>query len=51
MVCLSYYSICLLFNKVGENGRTGSAWKLGGWEERERVGARVEKLPKQCMHM
>jgi hypothetical protein len=27
MLCLSYYCLCLLFNKTGEQeGRTGSAW-------------------------
>jgi hypothetical protein len=31
MLCLSYYHLCLLFNKIGEEGRTGSAWKRGGW--------------------
>jgi hypothetical protein len=30
MLCLSYYCLCLLFNEIGEKGRTGSAWKLGG---------------------
>jgi hypothetical protein len=27
--CLSYYFLCLLFNKIGEEGRTGSAWNKG----------------------
>jgi hypothetical protein len=31
MLCLSYYLLCLLFNKIGEEGRTGSAWKQGEW--------------------
>jgi hypothetical protein len=31
MLCLSYYCLCLLFNKIGEKGRTGSAWKQEGW--------------------
>jgi hypothetical protein len=31
MLCLSYYCLCLLFNKIGEKGRTASAWKQGGW--------------------
>jgi hypothetical protein len=26
-LCLSYYLLCFLFNKIGEEGRTGSAWK------------------------
>jgi hypothetical protein len=30
MLCLTYYCLCLLFNKIGEEGRTGSAWKQGG---------------------
>jgi hypothetical protein len=27
---LSYYCLCLLFNKIRDNGRTDSAWKQGG---------------------
>jgi hypothetical protein len=31
MLCLSYYLLCFLFNKIGkEEGRIGSAWKRGG---------------------
>jgi hypothetical protein len=30
MVCLSDYCLCLLFNKIEEKGRAGSAWKRGG---------------------
>jgi hypothetical protein len=26
-LCLSYYCLYLLFNKIGEKGRTGSVWK------------------------
>jgi hypothetical protein len=35
MLCLSYYLLCFLFNKIGEQeGRTGSVWKWGrGWGE------------------
>jgi hypothetical protein len=29
LLCLSYYCLCLLFNKIGEKVRTGSAWKRG----------------------
>jgi hypothetical protein len=29
MLCLSYYCLCLLFNKIGEEGRVSSAWKGG----------------------
>jgi hypothetical protein len=32
MLCLSYYCLCLTFNKIGDEGRTGSAWKWKGWE-------------------
>jgi hypothetical protein len=27
MLCLSNYLLCFLFNKIGEVGRTVSAWK------------------------
>jgi hypothetical protein len=30
IIFLSYYSLCLLFNKIGEEGSTGSSWKQGG---------------------
>jgi hypothetical protein len=30
MLCLSYYCLCLLFNKIGEKGRTGYTWKQRG---------------------
>jgi hypothetical protein len=40
-LCVSCYLLCFLFNKIGEKGQTGSAWKQGGvgekkmaWEER-----------------
>jgi hypothetical protein len=44
-VCLSYYLLCFLFNKIGEEGRRGSAWKsgVGGIE-----GGREMT---QCIHM
>jgi hypothetical protein len=28
-----------LLNKINDNGRTGSAWKLGDWGKREGCGA------------
>jgi hypothetical protein len=40
MLCLSYYCLCLLFNKIGEEGRTGSAWKRGGKREGVEAGGR-----------
>jgi hypothetical protein len=27
MLCLSYYRVCLVFYKIGEEGRAGFAWK------------------------
>jgi hypothetical protein len=48
MLCLSYYLLCFLFNKIGEEkNRAGSAWKQGGrlegWgrEEDRRQGGEV----------
>jgi hypothetical protein len=43
MLCLFYYCLCLLFNKI-----PGSE---GDGREREGAGGRWEKWPKQCMHM
>jgi hypothetical protein len=43
MLCLSYYFLCFLFNKIGEEGRTGSDWKQEGWREREGVGCTGER--------
>jgi hypothetical protein len=38
-LCLSYYCLCLLFNKIGEQeGRTDSAWKQGGRGQWKQVG-------------
>jgi hypothetical protein len=42
ILCLSYYCLCLLFNKIGEEG-------CGG--EREVARGREERWPKQCMHI
>jgi hypothetical protein len=39
VLCLFYYCSCLLFNKIGEKGRTRSSWKLGVGGEREGMGA------------
>jgi hypothetical protein len=50
MLCLSYYLLCFLFNKIGEEGRTGSAWKRGALVGGG-AGGRWEKWPKQCMHI
>jgi hypothetical protein len=39
-ICLSYYLLCFLFNKIGKEGGTGSLWKqeVGGAEGVEREG-------------
>jgi hypothetical protein len=29
-LCVSYYCLCPLFNKIGEEGKTGHSWKPGG---------------------
>jgi hypothetical protein len=44
-ICLSYYLLCLLSNKIREESKTGSAWKLG-------IGGMgvVGELA-QCIHM
>jgi hypothetical protein len=51
MLCLSDYHLCLLFNKIGEEGRTGSAWKWGGWGGRGRRGGRREMAQTMYAHM
>jgi hypothetical protein len=52
MLYLSYYLLCFLFNKIGEESITGSAWKQGGMGgEREGAGSRGERWPKQCMQI
>jgi hypothetical protein len=45
MLCLSYYCLCLLFNKIEEEGRTGSGWKpeVGGERGGEEQGGGMAK--------
>jgi hypothetical protein len=43
---LSCYCLCLLFNKIGEKGRIGSAWKQGGWIGEGGSRGQEEKWPK-----
>jgi hypothetical protein len=50
-LCLTYYHLHLLFNKIEKEDRIGSAWKRGEWGEREGVEGREEIWPKQCMHI
>jgi hypothetical protein len=41
-LCLSYYCLCLLFNKIREEeSKTGSAWKRGG---RRQEGEMVQPM-------
>jgi hypothetical protein len=37
-LCLFYYLLCFLFNKIREESRTGSAWKQGQLGRYELVG-------------
>jgi hypothetical protein len=50
-ICLSYYLLCFLFNKIKEEGRTGSAWKWGivggeGWGVAQTMYTHVSKWKK-----
>jgi hypothetical protein len=49
-VSLPYYCLCLVFNKIGEEGRTGSAWKQEGWGERNEIGVEETKWPNVCTY-
>jgi hypothetical protein len=40
VLCLSYYLLCFPFNKIGEEGRKGSAWKEEGGEREWGKGRR-----------
>jgi hypothetical protein len=45
MLYLSYYLLHFPFNKIGEEGRTGSAWKQGGWgRERGQGGEKAQTM-------
>jgi hypothetical protein len=44
MLCLYYYCLCLLFNKIGEKGKIGSVWKQGRWEEKEGAGGQGREM-------
>jgi hypothetical protein len=49
MLCLSYYLLCFLFNKIGEeDGGICSAWKRGWGEAVRGMGGNWYK---QCIHM
>jgi hypothetical protein len=45
MLCLSYHLLCFLFNKIGEEGKTSSAWKQGG------QGQEGDMAQTMCTHM
>jgi hypothetical protein len=44
-LCLSYYCLCLLFNKIGEESRTDSAWNEGCGGRGRRKEARGRNGP------
>jgi hypothetical protein len=46
MLCLSYYLLCFLFNKIEEEGRTSSAWKQGEMGEGKECWGRGDRWPK-----
>jgi hypothetical protein len=43
--------LCLLFNKIGEESRIGSAWKQGGWGKRMGWGQGGEIAQTMYAHM
>jgi hypothetical protein len=44
MICLSYYLLCFLFNKIGEQeNRKGYAWKGEGEEVAQKMYTHVSK--------
>jgi hypothetical protein len=49
-ICLSYYLLSFLFNKSGEEGRTGSAWKweVGGMGRRGVVAQTMCTYVSKC---
>jgi hypothetical protein len=44
MLCLSYYLLCFLFNKIGEE-------EVGKGPAQKWDGGEVGRWPKQCIHM
>jgi hypothetical protein len=52
MLCLSYYCLCLLFNKIGEKAKQFVPGSKGEIRvKREGAGDSEEKWPKQCMYI
>jgi hypothetical protein len=45
MLCLSYYCLCLLFNKIGEEGKQFLPGREGSVGEREGLGAEGRNGP------
>jgi hypothetical protein len=43
MICVSYYLLCFLFNKIREEGRTGSAQKQACGEVAQSMYTHVSK--------
>jgi hypothetical protein len=48
MLCLSYYCLCLLSNKIGEGAKQVLPGSEGDWGERKEDRGQG---PKQCMHI
>jgi hypothetical protein len=51
MLCLSYYCLCLLVNKIGEEAEQVLPGSEGVRVEGGAEGGRGEKWPKQCMNI
>jgi hypothetical protein len=51
MLCLSYYLLCVLFNKMEKRAEQVLPGSEGGGEEKEGTGGRGERWPKKCMHI
>jgi hypothetical protein len=48
---LSYHCLCLLFNKIGKEDRTGSSWKQGGGGRVKGHGVRGRNCPNNVCTM
>jgi hypothetical protein len=49
-LCLSYYRLCLLLSKIGEEGGTSYAWMQGSWGGLWHGGS-GERWLKQYVHI
>jgi hypothetical protein len=51
MPCLSYYAYVFSSKKIENRAEQVLPGSKGGWGEREGVGGKGEKWPKQSMHI